>query len=81
MTVKDIGKIVKDDYKNIVLLVEEKKIPADMGESIKKANGLRIAITPHYNGIEAEKIQISIKLIIELSHVFIEIVEGILDSS
>ncbi len=54
MFVKDLGLEVSDDYHNLELLEQNKVIPAELGDELRKANGLRNAIVHKYNSFEED---------------------------
>jgi len=51
MIVKDIGLVIKDDYKNFDLLKEKKIISPGIHASLKELNGLRNRLVHDYNGL------------------------------
>jgi len=51
MIVKDIGLVIKDDYKNFDLLKEKKIISSGIHASLKELNGLRNRLVHDYNGL------------------------------
>ena len=79
MLVKDIGTIVKDDRENIKNLTQRRNIPAELGEKLLKANGLRNILVHRYNGVDEQIILNSIQEITELLFKWLDIVEGILN--
>jgi len=56
MLVKDLGTQVKDDNKNISEIVKKRNINPELGEKLKKANGLRNIIVHRYNEIDEKLI-------------------------
>ncbi len=66
MTVKDLGIPVNDDESNILELVKIRKIKPELGEELKKANGMRNFLDRRYNNIEEEIILNSVKKIKKL---------------
>lgn len=55
MLVKDEGIQVKDDTTNITEIVKIRNLDSELGDKLKKANGLRNILVYHYNEID-EKI-------------------------
>ena len=60
MLVKDIGIQVKDDTANISEIVKKRNLDSELGEKLKRANGLRNILVHRYNEID-EKIIIMLK--------------------
>lgn len=81
MAVKDIGIPVKDDVSNIDVLIEKRSIPIELGEKLKKANGLRNLLVHRYNGIDEKIIIESLTEIKTMAYHWIEIIELILDET
>ncbi len=77
MTIKDLGIPVNDDESNILELVKKKKIKPELGEELKKANGMRNFIVHRYNSFEEELILNSVKKIKKLLLDWIQILEAI----
>ena len=75
MLVKDLGIQVKDDNQNISEIVKSRNVNPELGEGLKKANGLRNIIVHHYNEIDEKLILDSIKEIKVLLIKWIEIIE------
>jgi uncharacterized protein YutE (UPF0331/DUF86 family) len=51
MIVKDLGLVVRDDYKNFDVLKEQRIINFEIYKSIKELNGLRNRLVHDYNGL------------------------------
>ena len=66
MLVKDLGIQVKDDNINISEIVNIRNLNPELGEKLKKANGLRNIIVHRYNEIDEKLILDSIKEIKDL---------------
>jgi uncharacterized protein YutE (UPF0331/DUF86 family) len=79
MLTKDLGFQVKDDNTNISEIVKKKKIKSELGEKLKKANGLRNIIVHRYNDFEENIILDSVEEIKDLLLKWIDIVEEILN--
>lgn len=79
MLVKDLGIPVKEDFTNISEIVKIKKLKPELGEKLKKANGLRNMIVHRYNSFEEQIILNSVKEIKDLLYEWIEIMEEILN--
>jgi len=75
MLVKDLGIQVKDDNINISEIVKIRDLNPELGEKLKKANGLRNIIVHRYNEIDEKLILDSIEDIRELLLQWIEIIE------
>jgi len=76
MLVKDLGIQVKDDNFNISEIIKIKKLNQDLGEKLKKANGLRNIIVHRYNAIDEQIILDSVQEVKNLLLTWIEVVEG-----
>lgn len=79
MLVKDLGIQVEDDNKNIDVIIEKRSLTADVGDKLKKANGLRNIIIHRYNEIDEEIILESVKEVKELLLFWIKIIEEIIN--
>ncbi len=78
MLVKDLGIPVKEDFANISEIVKIKNLKAELGERLKKANGLRNILVHRYNSFEEQIILKSVKEIKALLYKWIDIVEEFL---
>ncbi len=76
MLVKDLGIQVKDDLTNISEIVKIKNLNLELGEKLKKANGLRNILVHRYNDIEEQLILNSVEEIKDLLYEWINIVEA-----
>ncbi len=79
MLVKDLGIQVKDDASNISEIVKKKDLELEIGEQLKKANGLRNILVHRYNDIDEQIIMNSVDPVKNLLFKWLDIVEGILD--
>jgi uncharacterized protein YutE (UPF0331/DUF86 family) len=79
MLTKDLGIQVKDDNTNITEIVKKRKLKSELGEKLKKANGLRNIIVHRYNDFEEQIILNSVEEIKDLLSKWLNIVEEILD--
>ena len=79
MLVKDLGIQVKDDNSNISEVIKIKKLDTDLGEKLKKANGLRNIIVHRYNAVDDQIILDSVQEVKVLLLNWIQIVESILN--
>lgn len=79
MLVKDLGIPVKEDFTNIAEIVKIKQLKPELGDKLKKANGLRNMIVHRYNSFEEQIILDSVKEIKDLLYEWIEIMEENLD--
>lgn len=52
MLLKDLGRKVEDDYRNIEALEESATIPEELAGKLKKCNGLRNYLVRRYNRID-----------------------------
>jgi len=75
MLVKDLGVQVKDDNLNISEIIKIKKLNPELGEKLKKANGLRNIIVHRYNEIDEQIILDSVQEVKDLLLNWIEIIE------
>lgn len=75
MLVKDLGIQVKDDNINISEIVKIRKLNPELGEKLKKANGLRNIIMHRYNEIDEQIILDSVEQVKDLLLHWIEIIE------
>lgn len=75
MLVKDLGIQVKDDIINISEIVKVRNIDFELGEKLKKANGLRNIIVHRYNEIDEQIILESVGEVKTLLLRWIEIIE------
>ncbi len=76
---KDLGIQVKDDNINITEIVKKRNLKSELGENLKKANGMRDIIVHRYNDFEEEIILESVEEIKDLLPKWIEVVEEILN--
>ena len=79
MLLKDLGIQVKDDSTNISEIIKKRKLKPELGEELKKANGLRNILVHRYNEIDEEIILDSIGELKTLLFKWLDIVEGILN--
>lgn len=75
MLVKDLGVQVKDDNINISEIVKVRNLDFELGEKLKKANGLRNIIVHRYNEIDEQIILESVEEVKDLLLRWIEIIE------
>lgn len=75
MLVKDLGIQVKDDSINISEIVKVRNLDFELGEKLKKANGLRNIIVHRYNEIDEQIILESVEEVKDLLLRWIEIIE------
>jgi len=79
LVTKDLGIPVKDDNLNISEIVKMRKLKSELGEKLKKANGMRNIIVHRYNDFEEQIILNSVADIKELLPKWLNIIEEILD--
>ncbi len=75
MLCKDNNIIVMDDYHNIDSLINEKILSPELGDNLKRLNGLRNVIVHKYNGIDEKKILDNLEEILEVIVKFVEFAE------
>jgi len=81
MLVKDLGVQVKDDNINISEIIKIKKLNPELGEKLKKANGLRNIIVHRNNEIDEQIILDSVQEVKDLLLNWIEIIEDCINES
>ena len=79
MLTKDLGIQVKDDNANISEIVKRRKLKSELGEKLKKANGMRNIIAHRYNDFEEKIILDSVEEIKDLLPKWVGVVEEILN--
>ena len=79
MLVKDLGIPIKDDITNISEIVKLRKLNSEMGENLKRANGLRNILVHRYNEVDDQIILNSVKEIKDLLYNWLNAVEEILN--
>lgn len=79
MLVKDLGIQVKDDNNNINEIIRIKKLNPELGEKLKKANGLRNIIVHRYNDVDEQIILDSVQEVKDLLLNWVKIIEDILN--
>lgn len=81
MAAKELGFQVQDDETNIQNLTKTMGIDKELGNKLKKANGMRNLIVHRYNGIEDKRILQSIPEIKDLLTKWIDIIEEIIGTN
>ncbi|MHA1584168.1 MAG: DUF86 domain-containing protein [Promethearchaeota archaeon] len=81
MAVKDLGIPVKDDASNIDSIIQNRHLEQDLGEKLKKANGLRNILVHRYNGLNEKFIFQSLEEIKTLAYNWIDQIEKIIHES
>jgi uncharacterized protein YutE (UPF0331/DUF86 family) len=76
MKVKDLGEEVGDDFHNLMVLVERKVITAQMGDGLRRLNGLRNAIVHRYKRFEEEAVLDGIAEIRDILYGYVEALGG-----
>jgi len=79
MLIKDMGIPVEEDSTNISEIVKKRKINLELGEKLKKANGLRNILVHSCGGVDEQIILDSVEDIRELLFNWLDIVEEILN--
>ena len=79
MLTKDLGFQVKDDITNITEIVKKRKLEFELGERLKKANGMRNIIVHRYIDFEEEIILNSVEEIKNLLSEWLDVIEEILN--
>jgi len=75
MKVKDIGRVVEDDYANIEKLLEEGIINQKEADLLKRFNGVRNAVVHKYDKLDIELIKKALDKLDELSKIVYKIAE------
>jgi len=78
MLVKDMGIQVKDDAFNISKIIKKRNLDPELGEKLKKANGLRNILVHRNNEINEQLILDSVNDIENLLLKWLDIIEVIL---
>lgn len=71
---RSLDSSAQDDYSNVDYLVERGFIPADLGRSLKEANGLRNRLVHEYDGINDMTAYTSIARLTEVLREFAEVI-------
>jgi uncharacterized protein YutE (UPF0331/DUF86 family) len=79
MLVKDLGKIVEDDYSNIETLAEMGVIDDELAGMLKMCNGLRNWLVHRYNKIDTKLVLESVDEVKEILTRYVEKVELVLN--
>lgn len=79
MLIKDLGIPVKSDELNISTVVKERNLNLELGEKLKRANGLRNILVHRYNEVDEQIILDSVDEIKNLLFQWLEIIEVVLD--
>ncbi len=78
MLVKDLGSIVEDDYTNLEKLEELGVVDPELGEKLKKCNGLRNWLVHRYNRVDSKLVLESVDEVKDTLIRFVEKVENVL---
>ncbi len=78
MLVKDLGSIVEDDYTNLEKLEELGIVDSELGEKLKKCNGLRNWLVHRYNRVDSKLVLESVDEVKDTLIRFVEKVENVL---
>ncbi len=79
MLVKDIGIQVKDDTTNISEIAKKRNLDSELGEKLKRANGLRNILVHRYNEIDEKIILNSVEKVKNVLLKWLDIVEVVLN--
>ena len=79
MLLRDLGERVEDDYTNVDKLVELGILSEELGESLKKCNGLRNWLVHRYNRIDQELVMESVEEVKEALYSLLRRLEEILN--
>ncbi len=79
MLLRDLGERIEDDYSNVDKLVDLGIIEKDLGESLKRCNGLRNWLVHRYNRVDADLVLDSVEEIKEALYSLLKKIEVILD--
>ena len=75
MLVKDIGIPVKDDARNIDVIVKKRNLDPELGEKLNRANGMRNILVHRYNEVDEQIIIKSVKDVKNLLMKWLDIIE------
>jgi uncharacterized protein YutE (UPF0331/DUF86 family) len=75
MLVKDIGIPVKDDARNINVIVKKRNLDPELGEKLNRANGMRNILVHRYNEVDEQIIIKSVKDVKNLLMKWLDIIE------
>ena len=75
MLVKDSGIQVKDDTANISEIVKKRNLDPELGEKLKRANGLRNILIHRYNEIDEDIILNSVEEVKKILLKWLDIIE------
>lgn len=75
MSLKDKGRKIEDDYRNIEALEESGAITGQLAEGLKKCNGLRNYLVHRYNKMDENIALGSVAEVRKILYDFIEVVE------
>lgn len=78
MLVKDLGREIGDDYHNVEVLTREKVVNKDLGDWLKRLNGMRNAIVHKYNTFEEEEVLGHLEEIKNILFDFLEKTENVI---
>ncbi len=79
MLLRDLGERVEDDYTNVDKLVELGILSEELGESLKKCNGLRNWLVHRYNGVDPELVMDSVEEVKETLYSLLRRLEEVLN--
>ncbi|MHA1253387.1 MAG: DUF86 domain-containing protein [Candidatus Helarchaeota archaeon] len=79
ISLKDLGTPVKDDISNIYQITKIRNIDPNLGEQLRKANGLRNILVHRYNKVDDEIILSSIPKLKKSLFKWLDIIEAILN--
>jgi len=79
MLLRDLGERIEDDYTNVDKLVELGIISEELGESLKKCNGLRNWLVHRYNRVDPELVMDSVEEVKETLYSLLRRLEAILN--
>ena len=79
MLLRDLGERVEDDYTNVDKLVELGILSEELGESLKKCNGLRNWLVHRYNRVDQELVMESVEEVKEALYSLLRRLEEILN--
>lgn len=78
MLLRDLGRKVEDDYKNIGSLEETGALKPDLAQKLRKCNGLRNYLVHRYDRLDEKLALDSVDDVKKTLYEFVEIVEGYL---
>ncbi len=79
MLLRDLGERIEDDYTNVDKLVKLGILSDELGESLKKCNGLRNWLVHRYNRVDPELVMESVEEVKETLYSLLRRLEEVLN--